>query len=296
MVLTREEKEGLVSDLYNQGKNTRQIAQQVGISFRDIGAILQKAAKEKEREHSISVSSQAYAMFSEGKTPIQVAIKLNLREAEVTKFYTEFWNLNDLEALSKVYHEINGNIQYFLELYRLTKKANMNLQNIMTTLKIANNDLPTLEANYWTLQEAVSNLEAEKHRSAIVIQELNDHIWGLQNTRDSLQSDCREMSLEITKLRIQKIRLEDAINEIQNDRVIHSKIKEIVKRQFEGFLSDRQMIFRLTFEPLIKSMRKDPIIIPDSYQKATHYPVELPDHIPNKDQVTEGDSDIDSDH
>jgi hypothetical protein len=296
MVLTREEKEGLVTDLYNQGKNTRQIAQQVGISFRDIGAILQKAAKEKEREHSISVSSQAYAMFSEGKTPIQVAIKLNLREAEVTKFYTEFWNLNDLEALSKVYHEINGNIQYFLELYRLTKKANMNIQNIMTTLKIANNDLPTLEANYWILQTAVNSLEAEKHRSAIMIQELKDEIWGLQNTRDSLQSDCREMSLEITKLRIQKIRLEDAINKIQNDRVIHSKIKEIVKRQVEGFLRDRQMIFRLTFEPLIKSMRKDPIIIPDSYQKATHYPVELPDHIPNKEQVTKGDSDIDLNH
>jgi chromosome segregation ATPase len=172
----------------------------------------------------------------------------------------------------------------------------MNIQNIMTTLKTANNDLPTLEANYWTLQEAVPNLEAEKHKSAIMIQELNDRIWDLQNTRDSLQSDCREMSLEITKLRIQKIRLEDAINKIQNDRVMHSKIKEIVKKQVEGFLSDPQMIFRLTFEPLIKSMRKDPIIIPDSYQKATHYPVELPDHIPNKDQVTEGDSDIDSDH
>ena len=296
MVLTREEKERFVLDLYNQGKNTRQIAQQVGISFRDIGAILQKAAKEKEREHSISVSSQAYAMFSEGKTLIQVAIKLNLREAEVTKFYTEFWNLNDLESLSKVYHEINGNIQYFLELYRLIKKANMNIQNIMTTLKIANNDLPTLEANYLTLQEAVSNLEAEKHRSAIMTQELNDHILGLQNTRDSLQSDCREMSLEITKLRIQKIRLEDAINKIQNDRVMHSKIKEIVKKQVEGFLSDPQMIFRLTFEPLIKSMRKDPIIIPDSYQKATHYPAELPDQIRNKEQVRKGDNDIDLNH
>jgi hypothetical protein len=258
MILTRQEKEGLVIDLYNQGENTRQIAQQVGISFRDIGAILKKAAKEKEKQHSISVSSQAYAMFSEGKTPIQVAIKLNLREAEVIKFYTEFWNLNDLEALSKVYHELNDDIQYFLELYRQIKAANMNIQKIMTILKIANNDLPTLEANYLTLQTAVNSLEAEKHRSAIMILELKDEIWGLQNTRDSLQSDCREMSLEITKLRIQKIRLEDVINKIQNDRVIHSKIKEIVKRQVEGFLSDRQMIFMLTFEPLIKSIRKDP--------------------------------------
>jgi chromosome segregation ATPase len=138
---------------------------------------------------------------------------LDLRE-EINKFYTEFWNLNDLETLSKVYHELNDDIQYFLELYRQIKAANMNIQKIMTILKIADNDLPTLEANYWTLQEAVSNLEAEKHRSAIMIQELKDEIWGLKNTRDSLQSDCREMRLEITKLRIQKIRLEDAINKI----------------------------------------------------------------------------------
>jgi hypothetical protein len=294
MVLTRQEKEGLVIDLYNQGKNTRQIAQQVGISFRDIGAILQKAAKEKERQHSISVSSQAYAMFSEGKTPIQVAIKLNLREAEVTKFYTEFWNLNDLHALSKVYDEINGNIRYFLELYRLVKTANMNIQNIMTTLKIANNDLPTLEANYWTLQKAVFNLEAEKHGLTIMIQELNDQIWGLQNTRHSLQLDCRERGIEITKLRIQKIRLEETINKIQNNGV--RKIKEIVKRQVEGFLRDRQLIFKLTFEPLIKSMRKDPIIIPDSYHKTTHFPAELPDHTPNKELVTGANNDIDLDH
>ena len=116
----------------------------------------------------------------------------------------------------------------------------------------------------------------------------------MQNTQDSLQSDCREIGLEITKLRIQKIRLEETINKIQNDGV--SKIKEIVKRQVERFLSDRQLIFKLTFEPLIKSLRKDPIIIPDSYHKTTHYPAELPDHTPNKELVTGGNNDIDLDH
>lgn len=102
---------------------------------------------------------------------------MNLRE-EINKFYTEFWNLNDLEALSKVYHELNDDIQYFLEIYRQIKAADMNIQKIMTVLKIADNDLPTLEANYWTLQTAVNSLEAEKHRSAIMIQELKDENWG----------------------------------------------------------------------------------------------------------------------
>ena len=48
MVLTREEKEKLVLDLYNECKSTREIAQIVLISFRDIGAIIDKEEKEKE--------------------------------------------------------------------------------------------------------------------------------------------------------------------------------------------------------------------------------------------------------
>jgi hypothetical protein len=41
-----------VLDLYNQGKNTYEIAQEVRMSFRDIGAILDKARKEKETSKS----------------------------------------------------------------------------------------------------------------------------------------------------------------------------------------------------------------------------------------------------
>ena len=48
MVLTREEKERFVLDLYNQGKSTREIAEEARMSFRDIGAILDKAEEEKE--------------------------------------------------------------------------------------------------------------------------------------------------------------------------------------------------------------------------------------------------------
>ena len=43
MVLTREEKEKLVLDLYNEGKSTRGITEEARMSFRDIGAILNKA-------------------------------------------------------------------------------------------------------------------------------------------------------------------------------------------------------------------------------------------------------------
>ena len=45
--ITRQERERHILDLYNQGKTIREIAKEVRMSFRDIGAILNKAVGEK---------------------------------------------------------------------------------------------------------------------------------------------------------------------------------------------------------------------------------------------------------
>ena len=52
LALSRNEKEELVLDIYfNQNKNYRQIAEEARMSPRDIGQIVNKASKEKERQH-----------------------------------------------------------------------------------------------------------------------------------------------------------------------------------------------------------------------------------------------------
>jgi transposase len=110
MVLTRQERERLVLELYNQGKTIREIAKEVRISFRDIKVILDKIVEEKKTEGSkeqeqqqLSLSSQAYKLFSERKTPLEVAIALNLIESETTKLYREYWKLKQLHSLNMVY-------------------------------------------------------------------------------------------------------------------------------------------------------------------------------------------------
>jgi transposase len=105
-ILTRQERERLVLDLYyNQGKTYREISKEARISPRDIGIILNKVVEEKKAEGSkeqqqdnisseknqnqeqqqhLSLSAQAYKLFSERKIPLEVAIALNLRESEAT--------------------------------------------------------------------------------------------------------------------------------------------------------------------------------------------------------------------
>jgi transposase len=107
-ILTRQERERLVLDLYyNQGKTYREISKEARISPRDIRVILNKSVQEKaeewkeeqqdntdseknqnhEQQPDLSLSSQAYKLFSDRKTPLEVAIALNLKESEATKFY-----------------------------------------------------------------------------------------------------------------------------------------------------------------------------------------------------------------
>jgi DNA-directed RNA polymerase specialized sigma subunit len=53
-ILTRQERERLVLELYNQGKTYREISKEARISPCDIGVILNKAVQEKdEREEGI---------------------------------------------------------------------------------------------------------------------------------------------------------------------------------------------------------------------------------------------------
>jgi transposase len=143
MILTRQERERLVLELYNQGKTIREIAKEARMSFRDIGVILNKALEEKtealkeeqgkdnngvennQQEPHLSLAAQAYKLFSDRKTPLEVAIDLNLSESEATKFYKEYWKLKQLHNLNMVYEETNGDIEPFLRLYRLSKAKGM---------------------------------------------------------------------------------------------------------------------------------------------------------------------------
>src|SRR2546421_12812321 len=132
MTLTRKERESLVIDLLNKCTPIREIATQAGLSFRDIGAIKKKAEEEKEaskeQAERMSHSTQAYKLFLEGKSPVQVAIALNLREPEVEEFYVQYWKLVQHHSLSRIYDEIKDGIGYFVRLYISAKVARMGVE------------------------------------------------------------------------------------------------------------------------------------------------------------------------
>jgi hypothetical protein len=261
-MLTRQEKEQKVLDLYNQGKTIRDIAKEVRMSFRDIGAILKKASGEMEEKQdikeSLSLSNKAYRLFSKGKTPIQVAITLNLSETETTKFYQEYWNLKQMHELRMVYEEVGADIVHFLKLYRLSKDAHMNPHQIINLLQIENNDLQSVEQRYKKLQRNVNDLESKELDTSINLADLKSQIQNSNQMLDSCRISYEKEVSKTLQLHRKNMRLNALLRQFKNNNEEYIKIRYVAKQTVRSTLSNSRQLLKIVLLSLIESIRTDP--------------------------------------
>ena len=245
--LTRQDREALVVELDRQGKTYREIAKEARMSPRDIRQILKKG----NLEQTSSVPSQAYKLFSEDKTPLQVAIALNLRESEVRLYYTEYLRLAKLSNLHLVYSQIKDNIGYFVNLCNSALVAGFNVPQVIRLLSITNNDLPSVQYRYQKLLAEESTLR-------------RDH-ENLVKTHEKLCDDIHQNRLiyaqekqQLDRISLQKTRLYDYVKHFQNTDDSYLLIKETIKREISFILKDPKQLLKKALLSLIESSRKDP--------------------------------------
>ena len=269
-IMTRQEKERLVLELYNQGKTIREIAKEVRMSFRDIGVILNKALEEKKSEglkeeqdnieseknqERLSLSSQAYKLFSNRKTPLEVAIALNLGESEVTNFYKEYWKLKQLHNLNMVYEEVKGDIEPFLKLYKLSKAKGMGIKQVVNLLEIANEDLPDIQCRYERLKREVSTLEFNKQQSHIALSYFNNQIETQRKALTSYRVSSIRERREIENLYNEKARLDALVTGFKNNNEEYLKIKQAAEEKVNDVLTNGKLILKFATFSVIESLR-----------------------------------------
>ena len=141
MVLSREEKEKMVLDLYyNKGYTYKQITRELRMSPNQIREIIKRQEEKNDaivnKKKMLSLSSQAYKLFSEGKNSVQVAIKLDLPQEQITQFRLEYWRLRNQDKLETLYVATKGKVSDLWKLHReLIMEGGMNLEDIASMIK-----------------------------------------------------------------------------------------------------------------------------------------------------------------
>jgi transposase len=267
MFISREEKERRVIDLYNQGKTTREIIKELRVSPNYVSAVLKK---EEEKNNSIvtnnqhqsssSLSAKAYELFSKGKTPVEVAISLNLRAYQATKYYREYWNLRGLHKLNLIYKETNGKLGPFLKLYRLVKEKGLSIEQVVTAVDIAIHKLPFMDSLYRQAKDEVDKLQYTIQRLVNDIQVREYKISILDKTAFSIEQDCRRKEQQLQELTAQKERLEKLIANIVNGEG-YSKLNLIAKENVKVVLSENKKLISISFVALIQTIKADPQMV-----------------------------------
>jgi hypothetical protein len=214
--------------------------------------------KNQQEQQHLSLSTQAYKLFSDRKTPLEVSISLNLRESEATKFYKEYWKLKQLHNLSMVYEELRNDIEPFLKLYKLAKRKGMAIKQVVNLLEMFNNDLPVIKERFKRLRNDVSMLQFRKQTLERNLYQFNNQIASTTKLLNSLRVSCGEERRDIRRLYNEKIRLETIVTEFKNNNEEYLKIKQAAQEKVKDVLTDSKLLLKFATFSVIESLRSSP--------------------------------------
>jgi hypothetical protein len=261
--ITQDRRKRVIDLYFNQHKTYAEIAQIEKMFPRDIHTIIKEKLarwqKYKDRQHQEELSFKAYKLFSDRKTPLELAIALNLRESEATKFNKEYWKLKQLHKLNIVYEELKGDIDPFLKLYKLSKANGMGVKQVVNLLQIANNDLPAVEKRFKRLRNEISMLQFQKSIDERSLYQLNNQIASTTKLLNSLRMSCGRERREIEKLYNEKARLKALVTGFKSNNGDYlNKIKQAAEENVKSVLTDNKLLLKFSMRSIIESLRMNP--------------------------------------
>ena len=143
-----------------------------------IKAILNKAGLDQ----TTSISSTVFELYSQDKTPLDVAIALGLKSEEALRYHQEYFMLVGCTEFTKVYLQIKDNPWAYVSLVKLAQNSGMSDDQVVELLKIANEHLPRVRLEYDRLKAELNSLEVEKSNSAKDYHRLCNETSGMEAT------------------------------------------------------------------------------------------------------------------
>jgi transposase-like protein len=266
-LFTRAEKEKRVIDMYEQGATYRAIAKEVHISPGNISAILrrhtgelqvksepenveQQKQNQQDQELEQTIDTKVFKLFEEGKTPVEVAIDLNLPSGEVTRLQREYWALKGLPKLERLYKEIGGDhIFDFHHVYLLIKNEGFTPQRLIEAAEYRD-ELPNLRSEHELLKQENQILEDQKVR-------LDKEIIDAKQELIHINSGIDFNREAIKQLQRQKFHVQAALASL-NTGAGYQHLVRTAEDIIKGILEQNQAVLVAALCALLKALREEP--------------------------------------
>lgn len=263
-MLTKAEKENRVIELYEQGKNYRGIAQEVHMSLTNISSIVSRHTGESQGtvkpqnalQKPETIDTRAFKLFEEGKTPVKVAIELDLRSDEVTKLYTEYLKLKGLEELSLLYEERKDDLHEFHRAYKIMKDEGVSPRQLVDAANCLE-QLSLLERRLKNISHDIQSKENQKQAQMNELSLIRNDITLARQEADSYAQIIDANKEEIAKLRHRLQELESLIAILKNTGE-YRRIERAAEVAARKILQDNKLILEIALGAVIQALKDDP--------------------------------------
>jgi hypothetical protein len=210
--MNKKQKEDLVIALLEKGETYREITKRAGVSPNTIKAISNKMGLDQ----NTSMSSRAFELYVKQKSPLQVAIELDIKAEDAIRYYREYFMLLGITEFTRAYIQVKDNPWPFINLVKLSKNSGISENEVLELLKIANRYLPRVRLEYDRLNWEINSKKAELNNIARIYQDFCDRNLNLSKREHELQ-------LSISQLEVNKIELQKTLTELQDRVSVHRK-------------------------------------------------------------------------
>ena len=238
--MDKKQKEALVLAMLEKGESYRDIAQKAKVSPNTIKAISNRAGLDE----STSISSRTFELYVQQKTPVEVAIALNLEAEKAINYYHQYFMLLGISEFTRVYIQIKTNPIQFVNLFKLSQNLGMGNAEVAELLKIANGYLPRVRLEYDRLQEQkrlseaeLNSWKAELSNTVRIYHQFCDHNLDLKKREDELQLSINE--LEVKEAKLQKTtERKQHLAEFQENNLYNDNLNLEIKQEEVIFTND----------------------------------------------------------
>lgn len=201
-VLSWAEKEKMVIELYKQGVFPKEIAHRLRMSLRDIYRILKPELGKKKTELTNELK-----LYSIGKRPVEVAIKLRLMSEEASETFIKYKELTYLGEFGKAYARIKGKIPEVLTICEAIQRKEITIDNIIRGFHFAD-ELPEMESMHSAFTRTIAGFReeldfviSEKLQACHQLREVNSLIQQAQARLSSIISQKQNAEAELARIK-----------------------------------------------------------------------------------------------
>jgi transcriptional regulator len=221
------EKDGKILEMYHHGHTYDQIAKELHVAPNQIASVIKANRMRVDKEKRDKQNARALQLFSQGKSLLDVSIKLAMSPEGVLRLHDNYLELTSRYKLLEIIDRLGENAPDLVHLYETMENSGISAEEIVSISKdyfeipfvrARLRKLIHMEEKYEDKLDSVSSqwLELDKHNSELKMhnKNLEDRSSHLEDRICDLENKNRSMLKENLRLRLNRSDLEKSLTEL----------------------------------------------------------------------------------